>query len=208
MLCGYHFNTTLGQRNLSDSWTGFMIFMKPTYALCGFYENCKAHFGSSHSITMVFLHTLKPLGQGALPDLDCARLHLVQVLIPVKPLPYGFTYHFLHFNCNIYHFFHTSWCILLKCIDNIKLTSFKRHGSHESTLFDIWHILIVLKRFQVLSAHTSTVSDGIHFHLQVSSLVALYLDHPFQPFILNNGLSFLSTWYSICQRHRTQISFW
>lgn len=109
MLCGYHFNTTLGQRNLSDSWTGFMIFMKPTYALCGFYENCKAHFGSSHSITMVFLHTLKPLGQGALPDLDCARLHLVQVLIPVKPLPYGFTYHFLHFNCNIYHFFHTSW---------------------------------------------------------------------------------------------------
>ncbi len=61
MLCGYHFNTTLGQRNLSDSWTGFMIFMKPTYALCGFYENCKAHFGSSHSITMVFTHA-KALG--------------------------------------------------------------------------------------------------------------------------------------------------
>jgi hypothetical protein len=40
-----------------------MIFMKPTYALCGLYENCKAHFGSSHSTTMVFTH-IKALGKG------------------------------------------------------------------------------------------------------------------------------------------------
>lgn len=126
------------------------------------------------------LHTLKPLGQGALPDLDCAWLHLVQVLIPVKPLPYSFTYHFLHFNCNNYQFF-PYFSILLKCIDNIKLTSFKRHGSHESTLFDIWHILILLKRFQ-LYQHTLLLSlMASIFTFKYSSLVALYFITLFSP---------------------------